>query len=126
MTVSHLRILRRRLELGVLVVVGAVVVLFFPTGMAQPSPGYYPSSKFKSIGFHDGFDILWGSSHQSVSSDRSLTIWLDQNSGSGFKSTRPFRNGYFGASIKLQSGYTAGVITSLYVGLSIMNYHYVW
>ncbi|RRT33903.1 hypothetical protein B296_00046872 [Ensete ventricosum] len=29
--------------------------------------------------------------------------------GSGFKSIRPFRNGYFGASIKLQPGYTAGL-----------------
>ena len=35
--------------------------------------------------------------------------------GSGFKSVKPFRSGYFGASIKLQAGYTAGVITSLYV-----------
>ncbi|OAY81118.1 putative xyloglucan endotransglucosylase/hydrolase protein 32 [Ananas comosus] len=35
--------------------------------------------------------------------------------GSGFKSNRPFRNGYFGASIKLQSGYTAGVITAFYL-----------
>ena len=35
--------------------------------------------------------------------------------GSGFKSVRPFRSGYFGASIKLQPGYTAGVITSFYV-----------
>lgn len=35
--------------------------------------------------------------------------------GSGFKSVRAFRSGYFGASIKLQSGYTAGVITAFYV-----------
>lgn len=36
-------------------------------------------------------------------------------SGSGFKSVKPFRSGYFGASIKLQPGYTAGVITAFYV-----------
>ena len=35
--------------------------------------------------------------------------------GSGFKSLHPYRSGYFGAAIKLQPGYTAGVITSFYV-----------
>ncbi|RRT41553.1 hypothetical protein B296_00048240 [Ensete ventricosum] len=35
--------------------------------------------------------------------------------GSGFKSNRPYRNGYFGASIKLQGGYTAGVNTAFYL-----------
>lgn len=37
------------------------------------------------------------------------------STGSGFKSVKPFRSGYFGASIKLQPGYTAGVITAFYV-----------
>ncbi|CAI9097956.1 OLC1v1034483C2 [Oldenlandia corymbosa var. corymbosa] len=37
------------------------------------------------------------------------------SSGSGFKSVKPFRSGYFGASIKLQPGYTAGVITAFYL-----------
>ncbi len=35
--------------------------------------------------------------------------------GSGFKSTRSYRNGYFGASIRVQPGYTAGVNTAFYV-----------
>jgi len=37
---------------------------------------------------------------------------------------KPFRSGYFGANIKLQPGYTAGVITSLYVRLEthLRNY----
>ncbi|CAI0472283.1 unnamed protein product, partial [Linum tenue] len=35
--------------------------------------------------------------------------------GSGFKSLKAYRSGYFGASIKLQSGYTAGVNTAFYV-----------
>lgn len=38
-----------------------------------------------------------------------------QSSGSGFKSIRAFRSGYFAASIQLQRGYTAGVITAFYV-----------
>lgn len=39
--------------------------------------------------------------------------------GSAFKSVKPFRSGYFGASIKLQPGYTAGVITAFYVRTNI-------
>ncbi|RWW20590.1 hypothetical protein BHE74_00003237 [Ensete ventricosum] len=35
--------------------------------------------------------------------------------GSGFKSNRPFRSGYFAASIKLQPGDTAGVNTAFYL-----------
>ncbi|XP_008805707.1 probable xyloglucan endotransglucosylase/hydrolase protein 32 [Phoenix dactylifera] len=94
----------------------SLLLLLFHSAIAQPSPGYYPSSKFRPISFYKGFNNLWGPQHQSVSQDQSsLTIWLDRSSGSGFKSTRPFRNGYFGASIKLQTGYTAGVITAFYL-----------
>ncbi|KAK1289286.1 putative xyloglucan endotransglucosylase/hydrolase protein 32 [Acorus calamus] len=63
-----------------------------------------------------GYKNLWGPQHQSVSQDQSLlTIWLDKSSGSGFKSNRPFRSGYFGVSLKLQKGYTAGVNTAFYL-----------
>lgn len=79
-----------------------------------PSPGYYPSKKFKSLRFYQGFRNLWGPQHQRLD-QHALTIWLDRTSGSGFKSVRPFRSGYFGTSIKLQSGYTAGVITAFYL-----------
>ncbi|XP_077221755.1 putative xyloglucan endotransglucosylase/hydrolase protein 32 [Tasmannia lanceolata] len=92
------------------------IFFMLPPSNAQPSPGYYPSSMFRPLGFYRGFTTLWGGQHQTVSQDQSsLTIWLDRNSGSGFKSTRPFRSGYFGASIKLQAGYTAGVITAFYL-----------
>ncbi|KAL5720818.1 xyloglucan:xyloglucosyl transferase [Ranunculus cassubicifolius] len=90
------------------------IILMVPLINAQPSPGYWPSSKFKTINFFDGYRNLWGPQHQKVDQS-SLTIWLDSSSGSGFKSNRAFRSGYFGAAIKLQSGYTAGVITSLYL-----------
>ncbi|KAM0945105.1 putative xyloglucan:xyloglucosyl transferase [Dioscorea sansibarensis] len=86
----------------------------FSTINAQPSPSYYPSKIFKPLAFHYGFQNLWGAQHQHVHHGQ-VSIWLDRNSGSGFKSTRPFRNGYFGASIKLQPGYTAGVITAFYL-----------
>ncbi|KAL3518433.1 hypothetical protein ACH5RR_021022 [Cinchona calisaya] len=80
-----------------------------------PSPGYYPSSSVSSIGFNQGFRNLWGPQHQSVDQG-SLTIWLDKTSGgSGFKSLNRYRSGYFGAAVKLQPGYTAGVITSFYL-----------
>ncbi|KAF8395271.1 hypothetical protein HHK36_019213 [Tetracentron sinense] len=92
------------------------LILMAPSSNAQspPSPGYYPSSKFGSIGFYQGFRNLWGPQHQRVDQS-SLTIWLDSTSGSGFKSLRPFRSGYFGAAIKLHPDYTAGVITSFYL-----------
>lgn len=129
-------------------------------GSWPPSPGYYPSSKFRSMSFYDGYRNLWGSSHQSVDNN-GLTMWLDRTSGqvsfpkpplllcccttvlkkcvselvltcnfilspgSGFKSVKPFRSGYFGASIKLQPGYTAGVITAFYVrihGFSLISF----
>lgn len=80
----------------------------------SPSPGYYPSSKFRSMSFYQGFRNLWGPSHQRMNNN-ALSIWLDTTSGSGFKSVKAFRSGYFGASIKLQPGYTAGVITAFYL-----------
>ncbi|PSR86556.1 Xyloglucan endotransglucosylase/hydrolase protein [Actinidia chinensis var. chinensis] len=94
-----------------------LLILMFPFGQAVPSPGYYPSSKVASIGFNQGFRNRWGPQHQRVDQD-SLTIWLDKSSGSGFKSLGPYKSGYFGAAVKLQTGYTAGVITSYYLSNS--------
>ncbi|PKI64593.1 hypothetical protein CRG98_015025 [Punica granatum] len=93
-----------------------VVVILFPCVAAQgpPSPGYYPSSKFHAIGFNEGFKNRWGPQHQTVDQG-SLTIWLDRTSGSGFKSLKPYRSGYFSTAMKLQRGYTAGVNTNFYL-----------
>ncbi|XP_010940514.1 probable xyloglucan endotransglucosylase/hydrolase protein 32 [Elaeis guineensis] len=94
----------------------SLLLLLLHWSNAQPSPGYYPSHRFRPLRFYHGFNNLWGPQHQYVSGDQSsVTIWLDRNSGSGFKSNRPFRSGYFSASIKLQRGYTAGVITAFYL-----------
>ncbi|KAK4791836.1 hypothetical protein SAY86_032249 [Trapa natans] len=84
------------------------------TGQNPPSPGYNPSSRFNTVGFDQAFRNLWGPQHQRVDQD-TLTIWLDRSSGSGFKSLSPYQFGYFSAAIKLQPGYTAGVITSFYL-----------
>ncbi|XP_038706568.1 xyloglucan endotransglucosylase/hydrolase protein 31-like [Tripterygium wilfordii] len=104
--------------MGSLLIIVCVFILsvMAPSIGAQgpPSPGYSPSSRVSTVGFDQGFRNLWGPQHQRLDQAQ-LTIWLDSNSGSGFKSLRPYRSGYFGASIKLQPGYTAGVITSLYL-----------
>ncbi|XP_066377202.1 xyloglucan endotransglucosylase/hydrolase protein 31-like [Miscanthus floridulus] len=84
-----------------------------------PSPGYYPSSMFRPLGFSEAYRTLWGSQHQTLSPDgKSLTLWMDSSSGSGFKSARAYRNGYFGASVRVQPGYTAGVNTAFYLSNS--------
>ncbi|CAJ2660772.1 unnamed protein product [Trifolium pratense] len=79
-----------------------------------PSPGYYLSSKVSTINFDQGFRNLWGPQHEKLDQG-SVSIWLDSNSGSGFKSHHSYKSGYFGVAVKLQPGYTAGVITSFYL-----------
>ncbi|KAL3579664.1 hypothetical protein D5086_017499 [Populus alba] len=91
-----------------------IIPLTITTAQNTPSPGYYPSSRVSSIGFGQGYSNLWGPQHQRVEQG-TVTIWLDRSSGSGYKSLQPYRSGYFGAAIKLQPGYTAGVITSFYL-----------
>lgn len=49
-------------------------------GYRQPSPGFYPSSKFRSLSFNRCFRTLWGPSHQSLDNN-ALAIWLDSSSG---------------------------------------------
>lgn len=93
-----------------------LIFLFFSGSFAQgpPSPGYNPSSRFPSLNFDQGFTNLWGPQHQRLDQG-SVTLWLDKSSGSGFKSLHAYKSGYFGSSMKLQPGYTAGVITSFYL-----------
>lgn len=67
----------------VLLLLTSIVVSMLQWGNAQPSPGYYPSNRFKSLpGFYHGYSTLWGPQHQTVSGDQSsVTIWLDRSSG---------------------------------------------
>ncbi|KAH9288538.1 hypothetical protein KI387_032655 [Taxus chinensis] len=77
------------------------------------------TSKFQTMKFYSGYSNLWGPEHQEVSQDQSsTTIWLDSSSGSGFKSLQAYKSGFFSAAIKLQAGYTAGVIAALYLSNS--------
>ncbi|XP_024983872.1 xyloglucan endotransglucosylase/hydrolase protein 31-like [Cynara cardunculus var. scolymus] len=79
-----------------------------------PSTGFYPSSKINTIPFNQAYRSLWGSQHQRFDQN-SLVLWLDSSSGSGFKSLKSYKSGYFGTAVKLHPGYTAGVITSFYL-----------
>lgn len=60
-----------------------ILILIAPSSSnAQwpPSPGYWPSSRFRSMSFYQGYRNLWGYSHQRVEQN-ALTIWLDRTSG---------------------------------------------
>ncbi|KAF0934604.1 hypothetical protein E2562_025688 [Oryza meyeriana var. granulata] len=92
-----------------------------PSAMAAPSPGVYPSKRFRARAFERDFRSLWGAEHQQQQQEtgpHGVTVWLDSSSGSGFKSRRAYRSGYFGAWVRLQAGYTAGVITAFYLSNS--------
>ncbi|CAN1345129.1 Probable xyloglucan endotransglucosylase/hydrolase protein 32 [Linum perenne] len=91
-----------------------LTILTVTNAQYPPSPGYFPSSTSPSVDFNQVFRNRWGPHHQKLD-QHTLKIWLDQSSGSGFQSIQPYRSGYFGASIKLHPGYTAGVITSFYL-----------
>ncbi|GLJ44712.1 hypothetical protein SUGI_0940180 [Cryptomeria japonica] len=66
--------------------------------------------------FSEGYANLWGGQHQNVSQDEySVTLTLDSSSGSGFRSKEAYMYGFFNAAVKLQAGYTAGIITSFYL-----------
>ncbi|KAH9329124.1 hypothetical protein KI387_001232, partial [Taxus chinensis] len=79
-------------------------------------PGKPVTDNFKTMKFSQGYSNLWGAQHQNVSQDQStVTLLLDRSSGSGFKSKEPYMYGFFNAAVKLQAGYTAGVLTSFYL-----------
>ncbi|GLJ44611.1 hypothetical protein SUGI_0937630 [Cryptomeria japonica] len=74
------------------------------------------TDNFKAMKFPQGYSNLWGPQHQRVSKDKSsVTLTLDISSGSGFKSKKTYMYGFFNAALRLQSGYTAGIITSFYL-----------
>ncbi|XP_047320686.1 probable xyloglucan endotransglucosylase/hydrolase protein 32 [Impatiens glandulifera] len=92
----------------------STISIYLTITAAKPSPGYYPSYKVPTIDFNKAFTNRWGAQHQTLNKSE-LTIWLDRYTGSGFKSLTSYNSGYFGANIKLHPGYTAGIITSLYL-----------
>ncbi|CAL9066496.1 unnamed protein product, partial [Musa banksii] len=68
-----------------------------------------------SLTFSEGFSHLFGNDNLIRSADgRSARLSLNRYSGSGFISSDLYDHGFFSASIKLPSDYTAGVVVAFY------------
>ncbi|WOL19522.1 putative xyloglucan endotransglucosylase/hydrolase protein 30 [Canna indica] len=67
------------------------------------------------VSFDDGFAHLFGGDNLVRSADRrSASLTLNHYSGSGFISKDMYEYGFFSASIKLPSNYTAGIVVAFY------------
>ncbi|KAI4369081.1 hypothetical protein MLD38_017570 [Melastoma candidum] len=66
--------------------------------------------------FDDGYVQLFGEDNLKVHGDgRTVHLTLDERTGSGFASQDLYLHGFFSASIKLPSDYTAGVVVAFYM-----------
>ncbi|KAL5199770.1 hypothetical protein ABZP36_020973 [Zizania latifolia] len=89
------------LALAVTVVVGAAAAL-------QPI-------NVATVEFEEGYTPLFGFDNIVRSADdRTVSLLLDRSTGSGFVSSSMYQHGFFSASIKLPSDYTAGVVVAFY------------
>lgn len=75
-------------------------------------------SSIPTIPFNKGFTHLFGDSNLILPSgshhNSSVNLHLNQYSGSGFRSSELYNHGFFSASIKLPSAYTAGIVVAFY------------
>ncbi|KAE9603328.1 hypothetical protein Lal_00008290 [Lupinus albus] len=79
---------------------------------------YATSSKnlLPTIPFDEGYTPLFGDNNLVLHSDGKMVhLSLDERTGSGFVSHDLYLHGYFSASIKLPSDYTAGVVVAFYM-----------
>ncbi|KAL8105787.1 putative xyloglucan endotransglucosylase/hydrolase protein 28 [Apium graveolens] len=68
------------------------------------------------ISFDEGYSQLFGDDNLMLLQDgKSVHISLDERTGSGFVSQDVYLHGFFSASIKLPSDYTAGVVVAFYM-----------
>ncbi|RWR84379.1 putative xyloglucan endotransglucosylase/hydrolase protein 30 [Cinnamomum micranthum f. kanehirae] len=70
-----------------------------------------------TLSFDDAYSPLFGDENGNIvrSSDgKTVRLLLDSHTGSGFISSSPYSYGFFGASIKLPSYYTAGIVVAFY------------
>ncbi|KAI4313656.1 hypothetical protein L6164_026615 [Bauhinia variegata] len=68
------------------------------------------------ITFDEGYTPLFGDNNLAIHRDgKSVHLTLDERTGSGFVSHDIYLHGYFSASIKLPSDYTAGVVVAFYM-----------
>ncbi|XP_065855809.1 probable xyloglucan endotransglucosylase/hydrolase protein 28 [Euphorbia lathyris] len=74
------------------------------------------SSTLPIISFDEGYTQLFGDDNLILHKDgKTVHISLDERTGSGFVSHDLYLHGYFSASIKLPSDYTAGVVVAFYM-----------
>ncbi|XP_044487735.1 probable xyloglucan endotransglucosylase/hydrolase protein 27 [Mangifera indica] len=68
------------------------------------------------VPFDEGYTHLFGNDNLLVHKDgKSVHLTLDESTGSGFVSQDLYLHGFFSASIKLPSDYTAGVVVAFYM-----------
>uniref|UniRef100_A0A0E0N983 Xyloglucan endotransglucosylase/hydrolase n=1 Tax=Oryza rufipogon TaxID=4529 RepID=A0A0E0N983_ORYRU len=68
-----------------------------------------------TVAFEEGYTPLFGFDNILRSADdRTVSLLLDRSTGSGFMSSSMYQHGFFSASIKLPSDYTAGVVVAFY------------
>uniref|UniRef100_A0ACD5TC31 Uncharacterized protein n=1 Tax=Avena sativa TaxID=4498 RepID=A0ACD5TC31_AVESA len=68
-----------------------------------------------TVAFQEVYTPLFGSHNiRRSADDRTVSILLDRSTGSGFISSSMYHHGFFSASIKLPSDYTAGVVVAFY------------
>lgn len=66
--------------------------------------------------FNQDFDILFGGKHANIKDEgNSISLQLDQVTGSGIKSKNEYLFGRFDMQIKLVSGNSAGTVTAYYL-----------
>ncbi|RWV83997.1 hypothetical protein GW17_00054329, partial [Ensete ventricosum] len=90
----------------------------------QPSPGYYPSHRFKPLpGFYHGYSSLWGPQHQTVSGDQSSLSNNQVHPGFHDEVDIEFMGNTPGKPYRLQTNvYIRGSGDSRYVGREMKFY----
>ncbi|KAK1314093.1 putative xyloglucan endotransglucosylase/hydrolase protein 28 [Acorus calamus] len=75
-----------------------------------------PIRDVETLSFDEGYTQLFGDSNLMVLKDgQTVHLSLDERTGSGFVSQDLYLHGFFSASIKLPSDYTAGVVVAFYM-----------
>ncbi|KHN25980.1 Putative xyloglucan endotransglucosylase/hydrolase protein 28 [Glycine soja] len=91
------------------------LLLFFSSMLFAAFPSA-SSRNLPVIPFDEGYAPLFGDSNLVIHRDgKSVHLSLDERTGSGFVSHDLYLHGYFSASIKLPSDYTAGVVVAFYM-----------